>query len=239
MSMDVESVERVRLLLRESLTDIELVSYNLDKIVRNLRRKDSEYLEKVSLFLEKKDHERARAYAQEIAMLRKVAKMVYQSSLLVLTIKLRLETMLESEELYGMVPSLVRLLSAVSELGPLPNLEKEFAGIKTKLEEAAAIITKSTEIKVDAMSDEAERVIKEAEKLALMKIEKTFPKVPQTLVNEEAKQRVFEYLKLNSNSFDIEKCAKDLSMEREEVERLLDELVKERRIVIKKGEEAI
>ncbi|MEM1557787.1 MAG: hypothetical protein QXG12_04260 [Thermoproteota archaeon] len=238
--MDLENIERIRFLLRESLTDIELVSYNLDRIVKNLRQKDSEYLQKVSFFLEKKDHERARAYAQEIAMLRKVAKIIYQSSLLVLTIKLRLETLIESEELYGMVPSLIRLLSAVNEVGPLPNLEKEFVGVKAKLEEAAAIITSSTEIRLDSMSDEAEKVIKDAEKLALMKIESTFPKVPQNVIlKEEAKQRVFEYLKANSDSFNIEKCAKDLSMSREDVEKMLNELVKERRVIIKHGEETI
>ncbi|MBO3839277.1 MAG: hypothetical protein QXU09_00330 [Thermoproteota archaeon] len=238
--MNIENVERVRFLLRESLTDIELVSYNLDRIVRNLRQKDSEYLQKVSFFLEKKDHERARAYAQEIAMLRKVAKIIYHSSLLVLTIKLRLETLIESEELYGMVPSLIRLLSAVKEVGPLPNLEKEFMGVRAKLEEAATIITSSTEIKLDTTGDEAEKVIKDAEKLALMKIESTFPKVPQAIVlKEEAKQRVFEYLKANSNAFSIEKCAEDLSMSREEVEKLLDELVKERRVIIKREEEPV
>ncbi|MBO3769352.1 MAG: hypothetical protein QXS51_00395 [Thermoproteota archaeon] len=238
--MNIENIERVRLLLRESLTDIELVSYNLDRIVRNLKQKDNEYLQKVSLFLEKNDHERARVYAQEIATLRRVAKIIYQSSLLVLTIKLRLETLIESEELYGMVPSLVKLLSAVNEIGPLPNLEREFVSIKNKLEEAATIITRYTEIKVDSTGNEVERVIKEAEKLALMKIESTFPKVPQTIVTgEDAKQRVFEYLKANSNSFSIDKCAEDLSMSREEVEKLLNELVKERRVIIKREEETI
>ncbi|MEM3712440.1 MAG: hypothetical protein QXR97_02765 [Thermoproteota archaeon] len=238
--MNIENIERVRFLLRESLTDIELVSYNLDRIVRNLKQKDSEYLQKVSFFLEKNDHERARAYAQEIATLRRVAKIIYQSSLLVLTIKLRLETLIESEELYGMVPSLVRLLSAVNEVGPLPNLEKEFLSIRNKLEEAATIITRSTEIRVETMGNEVEKVIKDAEKLALMKIENTFPKVPQTIpLRENAKQRVFEYLKENSNSFSIERCAEDLSMSREEVEKLLDELVKEKRVIIKREEEPL
>jgi len=238
--MNLEDVERIRLLLRESLTDIELVSYNLDRVVRNLKQKDSEYLQKVSLFLEKNDHERARAYAQEIATLRRVAKVIYQSNLLVLTIKLRLETLIESEELYGMVPSLVRLLSALGEVGRLPNLEKEFLKIRTKLEEAATIITSSTEIKLDSMGNEVEKVIKDAEKLALIKIENTFPKVPQTIVlKEDAKQRVFEYLRANSNSFSIEKCAEDLSMSRDEVEKILDELVKERRVIIKREEEPV
>ncbi|MDW8034069.1 MAG: hypothetical protein RMI79_03930 [Nitrososphaerota archaeon] len=238
--MNIENVERVKFLLRESLTDIELISYNLDRIVRNLKQKDGEYLQKVSFFLEKNDHERARTYAQEIATLRRVAKIIYQSSLLVLTIKLRLETLIESEELYGMVPSLVRLLSAVNEVGPLPNLEREFLGIRNKLEEAAMIITRSTEIRVDSMSNEVEKIIKDAEKLALMKIENTFPKVPQTFpLREDAKQRVFEYLKANSNSFSIERCAEDLSMSREEVEKLLDELVKERRVIIKREEETL
>ncbi|MEM2941250.1 MAG: hypothetical protein QW304_06850 [Thermoproteota archaeon] len=238
--MEPASVERVRLLLRESLTDIGLVSYDLEKIVRNLKRKDSEYLEKISLLMEKNEHERARAYAQEIAMLRRVAKVIYQSSLLVLTIRLRLETLVESEELYGMVPQLTRLLSAVSELSPMPNLEKEFTGIKTKLEEASSIITKTTDVKVEAMDNEVEKVIKDAEKLALMKLENTFPKVPQTItLREDVKQRVFEYLKANSSSFSIEKCAKDLSMDKEEVEKLLDELVKERKVVIKREEEPV
>jgi len=238
--MDLENVERIRFLLRESLTDIELVFYNLERIVRNLKQKDSEYLQKVSFFLENKDHERAKVYAQEIAMLRRVAKIIYQSSLLVLTIKLRLETLIESEELYGMVPSLIRLLSAVSEVGTLPNLEKEFVGIKARLEEAAMIITSSTEMRLDSMGDDAEKVIRDAEKLALMKIENTFPKVPQSIiVKEEEKQRLFEYLKANPDSFNIDKCAEDLSMSKEYVEKLLNELVKEKRVVIKREEEII
>jgi len=233
------SMERVKLLLRESLTDIELVSYDLDKIVRNLRRKDGEYLEKISLLLEKNDHDRAKAYAEEIAMLRRVAKLIYQSSLLVLTIKLRLETMVESEELYGMLPQLARLLSRISESSPLPNLEKEFVGVKAKLEEAASIITKTTDIKAEAFDTEAEKVIKEAERLALMKLETTFPRVPSHDQREEAKQRVLEYIKANTDSFSIEKCAKDLSIKKGEVESLLNELIKEKKVVIKREEELV
>lgn len=233
------SMERVKLLLRESLTDIELVSYDLEKIVRNLRRKDSEYLEKISLLLEKNDHDRAKAYAEEIAMLRRVAKLIYQSSLLVLTIKLRLETMVESEELYGMLPQLARLLSRISETRPLPNLEKEFVGVKAKLEEAASIITRTTDIRAEAVDVEVERVIKEAERLALLKFETTFPKVPGHDLREEAKQRVLEYLKANTDSFDIEKCAKDLSMGKNEVESLLNELIKEKKVVVKREEELV
>ncbi|MEM2930529.1 MAG: hypothetical protein QW797_06690 [Thermoproteota archaeon] len=235
----VGSMERVRLLLRESLTDIDLVSYDLDKIVRNLKKKDSEYLEKISFLLEKNDHDRAKAYAEEIAMLRRVAKLIYQSSLLVLTIKLRLETLVESEELYGMLPQLARLLSRISETNPLPNLEKEFTGVKTKLEEAASIITKTTDVKTETVDVEVERVIKEAERLALMKLENTFPKVPSPELREEAKQRVLEYLRANMDSFSIEKCAKDLSMEKNEVEGLLNELVREKKVVIKSGEEEL
>ncbi len=233
------SMERVRLLLRESLTDVELVSYDLEKIVKNLRRKDSEYLEKISLLLEKNDHDRAKAYAEEIAMLRRVAKLVYQSSLLVLTIKLRLETMVESEELYGMLPQLARLLSRISETSPLPNLEKEFVGVKAKLEEAASIITRTTDIRAEIVDTEADRVIKEAERLALLKLETTFPKVPSHDLREEAKQRVLEYLKANTDSFNIERCAKDLSMEKNEVEGLLNELIKEKKVVVKREEEFV
>lgn len=239
--MDPVSIGKAKVLLRESLTDIGLISYDLDKIVRNLQRKDSEYLERISFFLDKNDHERAKAYAQEIAMLRRIVKMVYQSSLLVLTIRLRLETLVEFEELYGMIPQLTRLISAISELSPLSNLEKEFTGIKTKLEEASSIIIKSTDVKVEAMSNEVEKVLKEAEKLALMKIESTFPKVPQALALEEggAKQKVLEYIKSNSGLFDIEKCAEDLSMNRADVEKLLDELVKEGKVVIKGEKETV
>ncbi|MCX8183263.1 MAG: hypothetical protein N3F08_02405 [Crenarchaeota archaeon] len=233
------SMERVRLLLRESLTDIELVSYDLEKIVRNLRRKDSEYLEKISILLEKNDHDRAKAYAEEIAMLRRVAKLIYQSSLLVLTIKLRLETMVESEELYGMLPQLARLLSRISETSPLPNLEKEFTGVKAKLEEAASIITRSTDIRVETVDIEAERVIKEAERLASLKLETTFPRVPSYDLREESKQRVLEYLKANTDSFNIERCARDLSMEKNEVESLLNELIKEKKVIVKREEELV
>lgn len=234
------SMERVKFLLRESLTDIDLVSYDLEKIVRNLRKRDSEYLEKISLLLEKNDHDRAKAYAEEIVRLRRVAKLIYQSSLLVLTIKLRLETMVESEELYGMLPQLARLLSRISESNPLPNLEKEFIGVKVKLEEAASIITKTTDIRAEAFDVEAERVIKEAGRLALMELETTFPKVPQSQdLREEARQRVLEYLKANADSFSIEKCAKDLSMGENEVESLLNELIKEKKVVIKSEEELV
>lgn len=233
-------VERVRLLLRESLTDINLVSYELEKIVRNLKRKDNEYLEKIGLLLEKNDHDRAKAYAEEIAVLRRVAKPIYQSSLLILTIKLRLETMLESEELYGMLPQLARLLSRVSESNLLPNLEEEFRRIEEKLEDAASIITKMTDIRIEASEVEVEKVINEAERLASMKLETTFPKVPESqYLREEAKQRILEYLKTNTDSFNIEKCAKDLSMERDDVESLLNELIKERKVVIKREEEFV
>ncbi|MEM3648754.1 MAG: hypothetical protein QW506_06290, partial [Thermoproteota archaeon] len=108
-----------------------------------------------------------------------------------------------------------------------------------KLEEAASIITKTTDVKTETVDVEVERVIKEAERLALMKLENTFPKVPSHELREEAKQRVLEYLRSNMDSFSIEKCAKDLSMEKNEVEGLLNELVREKKVVIKSGEEEL
>jgi ribosomal protein L17 len=87
----------------------------------------------------------------------------------------------------------------------------------------ASIITKTTDIKAEAFDTEVEKVIKEAKMLALMK----------------AKQRVLEYIKANTDSFSIEKCAKDLSIEKGEVESLLNELIKEKKVVIKLEEELV
>ncbi|MEN2973982.1 MAG: hypothetical protein ABDH32_00190 [Candidatus Caldarchaeales archaeon] len=184
-----------------------------------------EYFEKVIECLVNMDEERARIYAEEIAEIRKLAEMVKKSQLLLLQVKIRVETIVEITEVIGLIFPITSLLAEVEdELRPIaPEVVQNLHELSVCIEEftSTTIHNRLEPVRYEELSREAEKILIEAQKHAVEIVKDKFPDIPTLDENE---RKVYAYLSKNSNEIDLERCSKELKLDVKEVRNILASL---------------
>ncbi|MEM0275330.1 MAG: hypothetical protein QXE67_03685, partial [Nitrososphaerota archaeon] len=104
--MDENSRIDFRSRLEKSLSILNVQIEKLKNRYAEMEMRSKEYFEKVIECLVNMDEERAKIYAEEIAEIRKLAEIVKKSQLLLLQVKIRLETIIEITEVIGLITPL-------------------------------------------------------------------------------------------------------------------------------------
>ncbi len=168
--------------ISEVIYRLEIQMEKLDETLTRLRSRDNELLEKTVKAYIAKDFARASIYASEIAELRKMAKIVLASRLALERVKVRLETIVELGDIATVIAPLVPVLKSLKTQlsGIIPEISIELEEItnsmNTMLLEVGqvAAATASTPM----LTEEAKKVLLEAQALAEEKIKENFPKIP-------------------------------------------------------------
>jgi len=154
----------------------------LDETLNRLRDRDKELLEKTVKAYIAKDFARATIYANEVAELRKMAKIVLASRLALEKVKVRLETIRELGDVAAVMAPIIPILKGLkSQLaGIIPEISVELEEItnsmNSMLMELGQVTT--TALSSPMLTEEAKRVLLEAQALAEEKIRENFPKIP-------------------------------------------------------------
>jgi division protein CdvB (Snf7/Vps24/ESCRT-III family) len=242
--MDVDKLykpEEFILKIEEIIGKLDIQIQKLKRKYSNLEQKNKEYFEKCIEALANKDEERAKIYAQEVAEIRKLARMIFHSELIFEQIKLRLETIEELREVVGLLTPLNKIILSIKE--EVKGIIPEAALTLTELQESIEGFISATtgmpieEISISTdLSGEARDILEEASIVASERIEKSFPEITE-VKDEQIKTMVYAYIKEHYKDFDIEECASVLSLSEEEVEKAIEMLEKEGKIILKKEEE--
>lgn len=206
--------EELKRNVEKSLTGLRLQIARLDSIYRSMENRSASYFEKCIDCLASKDEGHARIYADEIAEIRKLAKMVLHSQLVLEQVKIRLETIVELGDVVGMLTPISGVLEEVrGEIsGILPEASQHLAELSVNIENLIMasggqfLQGTSPQLKLDP---EAQKIIEDAASIASERVRKSFPEPPQL---SEADQIVLEYVRKNHDNFDIEKCQSELKM---------------------------
>jgi division protein CdvB (Snf7/Vps24/ESCRT-III family) len=134
-----------------------------------------------------KDNPRAAMYANECAQVRKMAKVTLQCQLALEQVALRLETVRE----FGQVASMMAPVAAVVRSiqgkisGVIPEVGFELGEIGEMLNGVVYEVGEATgsNFEVQASSDEAQRILSEANALAEHRMQQRFPDLPATPVS--------------------------------------------------------
>lgn len=214
-------IQKVESSLTSLSTQVEKLRLRYNAMIA----RSKEYFEKCIEALTVNDVERAKMYADEIAGIRKLADIVVRCSLFLEQIKIRLETILELKEVIGLMVPLISIIEAVeseisrvvpeasSNLRELANLIEDFISTSSTME-----IGPGNEVEV---SIDAKMVLEEAKRCAAEVIKKSFPEVP-SLTDEE--RLVYSYIMKGVEELDVNECAKELGLERFQVENALRNL---------------
>lgn len=175
--------------LDQANRQIQVVMGRLDSTMAKLRDKDTNLFNKIVSSVQKHDSARASIYANELAELRKMNRMVTQSKLALEQIMLRLNTITELGEV---VTTLAPATSIVSSLrqsltSVVPEAEGEMGEISSMLSgilvDAGSVSGSSLDFGV--ANEEAERVLTEAAAVAESRMDDKFPEIPISIGRSE------------------------------------------------------
>lgn len=163
---------------------LTLQGTKLDSNVSRLTQRDRKMFDKCVKARMGKDTSRATMYANECAEIRKVTKIVIRSQLALEQVSLRLETV---EDLGNILVSMAPVVGVLRETkgsltGVLPEVASELGHVNDLLSDTvmSAGGLSTQEINVEA-TEEAKKIIQEANAIAEQRIKEHFPELPAGL----------------------------------------------------------
>ena len=168
--------------ISEVIYRLDVQMEKLDETLTRLRSRDNELLEKTVKAYIAKDFARASIYASEVAELRKMAKIVLASRLALERVKVRLETIVELGDIASVIAPLVPVLKSLKTQlsGIIPEISIELEEITNSMNsmllEVGQVATAAASTPM--LTEEAKKVLLEAQALAEEKIKENFPKIP-------------------------------------------------------------
>jgi division protein CdvB (Snf7/Vps24/ESCRT-III family) len=180
-----------------AVRQIQVQVAKLDSTSIKLRERDNSIFGKVVASLQKHDTQHASVYANELAEIRKMNKMVTQAKLALEQIVLRLNTITELGDIVvTLTPAMAVMRSVKQGLGGImPEAEGEIGEISGLL--SSILVDAGTvggySLNFEAANEDAERILSEASAVAEQRMKEKFPEIPSTLPSAEAGTETSSY----------------------------------------------
>lgn len=171
---------------------LELQIQRLDKATDRFTERDKSIFSKIVEAYSKHDMARANVFANELAEIRKMEKMIMHARLALEQIVLRLKTVSELGDVVTTLAPAVGVLRSVRTgmASIFPEAERELGQIGTLLSGIIVDAGQSTGLTInfETVNEDAQKILNEAASVAEQKIKEKFPELPAGLptVGEKA-----------------------------------------------------
>jgi division protein CdvB (Snf7/Vps24/ESCRT-III family) len=169
---------------------IQIVMSKLDTSMAKLRDRDAALFAKTVSAVQKHEPQRASMFANELAEVRKVGKMVTQSKLALEQIVLRLNTITELGDIVTTLAPATSIVRSVKQdiVGVMPDAEGEMGEVSSLL---SGILVDAGSMggytmNFETANEEAEMALSEAAAVAESRMKEKFPDIPQSAEAEES-----------------------------------------------------
>ena len=169
---------------------IQVVMAKLDGSMAKIRDRDAQLFAKTVAAVQKHESQRASMFANELAEVRKVGKMVTQSRLALEQIVLRLNTITEMGDIVTTLAPATSIVRNIKQdiVGVMPDAEGEMGEVSSLL---SGILVDAGSIggytmNFEAANEEAERALSEAAAVAESRMKERFPDIPQSVEAPES-----------------------------------------------------
>ena len=164
---------------------IQIVMAKLDNSMAKIRERDSSLFAKTVAAVQKHENQRASMFANELAEVRKVGKMVTQSKLALEQIVLRLNTITELGDIVTTLAPATSIVRNIKDdlIGVMPDAEGEMGEVSNLL---SGILVDAGSMggytmNFETANEEAERALSEAAAVAESRMKEKFPDIPQSV----------------------------------------------------------
>jgi len=176
--------------LEDAIRAINTQVARLDGTSTKLKERDSAIFNKVVTAIQKHDTQHASVYANELAEVRKMNKMVTSSRLALEQIVLRLNTVTELGDIVITLAPAMSVIRSVKSgiISVLPEAEREINEISGLLSSILvdAGQTSGASLNFEAANEDAEKIIAEASAVAEQRMKDKFPELPTGVPTEES-----------------------------------------------------
>jgi division protein CdvB (Snf7/Vps24/ESCRT-III family) len=169
---------------------IQVVMAKLDTSMAKIRERDSSLFAKTVAAVQKHENQRASMFANELAEVRKVGKMVTQSKLALEQIVLRLNTITELGDIVTTLAPATSIVRNVKDdlIGVMPDAEGEMGEVSSLL---SGILVDAGSMggytmNFETANEEAEKALSEAAAVAESRMKEKFPDIPQSVEATES-----------------------------------------------------
>jgi division protein CdvB (Snf7/Vps24/ESCRT-III family) len=168
-----------------AVRQIQVQVAKLDATSAKLRERDSSIFNKIVASIQKHDSQHASVYANELAEIRKMNKMVTQAKLALEQITLRLNTITELGDIVVTLTPAMSVIRSVRQglVSVLPEAEGEIGEISGLL--SSILVDAGTvggySLNFEAANEDAEKVLAEAAAVAEQRMKDKFPEIPSGL----------------------------------------------------------
>lgn len=177
--------------LNYAIKGIELQIQRLDKASTRFSERDTSIFARIVKAYSKHDMTRANIYANELAEIRKMERMIIHARLALEQIVLRLSTVSELGDVVSTLAPAVGVLRSVKNgmAAVFPEAERELGNIGNLL---SGIImdaghNSGMNINFETASDDAQKILTEAATVAEQKVKEKFPDLPSGLPSLDEK----------------------------------------------------
>jgi len=166
------------------MRQIQIVMAKLDTSMAKIRDRDAALFAKTVVAVQKHENQRASMFANELAEVRKVGKMVTQSKLALEQIVLRLNTITELGDIVNTLAPATSIVRSVKQdiAGVMPDAEGELGEVSSLL---SGILVDAGSMggytmNFETANEEAEMALSEAAAVAESRMKEKFPDIPQS-----------------------------------------------------------
>jgi len=173
----------------EIITALKIQSEKLNRTSQRLIGRGKELFEQCVRAQQEGDVGRATIYANEIAQLRKMSRIVVRSQLSLEKVILRLETVKEfGDVMHVLGPATTIIKQVQSDLsGIVPEVAQNLKHVDEILEgliiEAGTV--SGAVVNVSVSDSEAQKILQEASEIAAQRMKSTFPEIPEGIKTME------------------------------------------------------
>ncbi|MEM0053290.1 MAG: Snf7 family protein [Nitrososphaeria archaeon] len=168
--------------LEDAIRAIQTQIARLDAMATKLKERDAAIFNKVVSSIQKHDTQHASVFANELAEIRKMLRMVTSSKLALEQIVLRLNTVTELGDIVVTLAPAMAVIRSVKSgiISVLPEAEREINEISSLLSSILvdAGQVSGTTLNFEAANEDAERILAEASAVAEQRMKERFPELP-------------------------------------------------------------
>jgi len=179
----------------EAVPKLKIQRFKLEQVIIRLRERDTTLFETCAKALKNKNKERATIFANEMAEVRKLTKIISQTQILVERIILRLETLKELNAAFADLKPLLRILHGVTQhlTTLMPQMAYEMERVNESIHETLAMSSiglPQLDVPFDVKTPGGEEVLKEVSELLEQRLAEKLPEPPTSVAVKEKPQRV-------------------------------------------------
>jgi len=170
---------------------LDLQIHRLDQATEKFSQKDKVLFNKIVAAYETHDTPHANIYANELAEVRKMEKLVMNAKLALDQVQLRLRTVTEFGDIVATLGPVIGVLRSVSIglVGVIPEAENELGDISNMLSGLMFDVGQSSGLSLNfnSVNEDTAKILEEAATVAEQKISSSFPDLPPGLSTNPAK----------------------------------------------------